>query len=200
MTTERLVDARGLPCPEPVIQAKAAMREGATLIRVIVDSDTAAGNVARAAQKAGWRVEEERRAADDIHLLLRAPAAGPAEASAVEVRTPAGPTVLLVKSDRMGVGDDQLGEVLIRAFFHTLTELDQPPQTLIFLNGGVKLTTAGSPVLEDLRALEERGVAIWSCGTCLNFFGLTDTLEAGGITNMYSIAEMLMGAGKIISP
>ncbi len=201
MMTEKIVDARGLACPQPVIMARNAMREGAVRITVIVDSETAVANVTRMAQKAGWQVAQERRD-NEVHLRLTPPAATaeqPQEAPA-SAPAPAGPTVLLVKSNRMGRGDDQLGEILIRGFFHTLTEIEDAPAVMIFLNSGVKLTTEGSPVLDDLRALEERGVEIYSCGTCLNYFGLTESLKVGAVSNMYSIAETLLSAGKVISP
>lgn len=201
MMTEKIVDARGLACPQPVIMARNAMREGAGRITVIVDSETAVANVTRMAQKAGWQVAQERRD-NEVHLRLTPPTATaeqPQEAPAA-APAPAGPTVLLVKSDRMGDGDDQLGEILIRGFFHTLTEMEDAPAVMIFLNSGVKLTTEGSPVLDDLRALEERGVEIYSCGTCLNYFGLTESLKVGAVSNMYAIAETLLSAGKVISP
>ncbi|MGC8826021.1 MAG: sulfurtransferase-like selenium metabolism protein YedF [Anaerolineae bacterium] len=201
--TEKTVDARGLACPQPVILTRKAMQEGAERITVIVDSETAVVNVTRMAQKAGWQVAQERRD-DAVQLHLTAPAAAaaeqPQEAPASAAPAPAGPTVLLVKSNRMGHGEDELGEILIRGFFHTLTEMEDVPEVFIFLNSGVKLTTEGSPVLDDLRALEERGVEIYSCGTCLNYFGLTGALKVGAVSNMYSIVETLLSAGKVISP
>jgi selenium metabolism protein YedF len=197
------VDCRGLACPQPVIRTKAAMSQCAGEIVTIVDTDTSAGNVTRMAQKTGWSVAQERRA-DGIYLTLRQGASGGAPATATEgvprQMPAAGPTVLLVKSNTMGSGDDELGEVLIRAFFHTLLELAEPPATIIFVNGGVKLSVEGSPVLDDVRQLAEAGVEVLSCGTCLKFFGLTEKLRAGVISNMYTIAETLMSAGSVVSP
>ena len=72
------------------------------------------------------------------------------------------------------------------------------PERIFFLNSGVKLAVEGSPVLDDLRALSERGVTILACGTCLEFYGLKEKLAVGEITNMYAIAEALMGAGKAV--
>lgn len=202
MMAEKTVDARGLACPQPVIMTRQAMQEGAQRITVIVDSETAVANVMRMAQKAGWQVAQERLD-NEVHLHLTAPAAAVPQPQ--EVPTPAaapsvGPTVLLVQSDRMGRGDDQLGEILIRGFFHTLTEMEDVPAVIIFLNSGVKLTTEGSPVLDDLRTLEAQGVEILSCGTCLNYFGLTGALQVGAVSNMYSIVETLLSAGKVFSP
>jgi selenium metabolism protein YedF len=110
-----------------------------------------------------------------------------------------GAVVVAVSSDRMGRGDDQLGEVLLRSFLHTLGEVSLAPDTLIFYNSGVKLAVEGSPALEDLRSLEARGVRILLCGTCLGHFELKDRIAAGEISNMYAITETMLGAGRVIN-
>jgi selenium metabolism protein YedF len=88
---------------------------------------------------------------------------------------------------------------LVRAFFHTLGEVQPLPDTIIFLNSGVKLVVTGSPVLDDLRALRDQGISILACGTCLGHYGIKDQVATGEISNMYSIAEALLGAGKVVS-
>jgi len=70
---------------------------------------------------------------------------------------------------------------------------------MIFINAGVKLTVDGSPVLEDLQALEPRGVNILACGTCLGHFELKEKVAIGEISNMYTIVETLLGAGKVVA-
>ncbi|MBN2338997.1 MAG: sulfurtransferase-like selenium metabolism protein YedF, partial [Acidobacteria bacterium] len=99
----------------------------------------------------------------------------------------------------MGRGDDVLGNILIRAFFHTLGEVEPRPDLLVFYNSGVKLAVEGSPVLEDLRELEEGGIRLLICGTCLGQYGLRDKVAVGEVSNMYAIAETLLGAGKVVS-
>jgi selenium metabolism protein YedF len=99
----------------------------------------------------------------------------------------------------MGRGDEQLGQILVRGFFHALGEVQPLPDTIIFLNSGVKLTVTGSPVLEDLRALRARGVEILACGTCLGHYGLKEQIAVGEVSNMYAIAETLLNAGKVVS-
>ena len=71
---------------------------------------------------------------------------------------------------------------------------------MLFYNGGAKLTTEGSASLEDLKKLEEQGVEILTCGTCLNYYGLTEKLRVGEVTNMYVIAEKQLQADCIIRP
>jgi selenium metabolism protein YedF len=84
------------------------------------------------------------------------------------------------------------------AFFHTLGEVESKPKTIIFMNSGVKLAVDGSRALDDLRDLAAQGISILVCGTCLDYFELTDKLAAGNISNMYDIANELLGAGKVV--
>lgn len=113
---------------------------------------------------------------------------------------PQGKTVVVFSSRFMGTGDDELGAVLMKSFVFSLTQLDRLPDTMLFYNGGAFLTTAGSPVLEDLKALAAEGVTIQTCGTCLRHYHLEDKLQVGTVTNMYEIASQLMTAGRIVRP
>lgn len=109
-------------------------------------------------------------------------------------------SIVVVSSAVMGVGNDELGKVLMKGFIYAISQLDVLPEKMLFYNGGVTLTTEGSDSLEDLKAMEAQGVQIFSCGTCLNYYGLTDKLMVGEVTNMYSIVEAMASAAKIIRP
>ena len=111
-----------------------------------------------------------------------------------------GPRVVVVPSPVMGHGDDELGDVLIKAFVFALTQQDDLPDSVLFYNGGVKLTCEGSPVLEDLNKLAAAGVEILSCGTCLKHYGIEDKLVVGEPTNMYVIVEKQLQAGIVVRP
>ena len=100
----------------------------------------------------------------------------------------------------MGKGDDALGNILIKSFFHTLAETSPAPEAIIFFNSGVKLVVEGSEVLEDIRSLEKNGAKILSCGTCLDYFKIKDKLAAGSVTNMYEIKELMLGASSPLRP
>jgi len=100
----------------------------------------------------------------------------------------------------MGRGNDELGYVLIRSFIHTLLTLNPLPDTIIFYNTGVKLAVRDSEVLDDLKQLEEAGTSILVCGTCTNYFAISDTLGVGCISNMYDITSIMGGAGRLIMP
>lgn len=195
----KVVDCRGLACPQPVIETRKAMT-AAEEITTIVDNDTARMNVSRMASKEGYVVEVEERD-DGIYLHISKEGVTPEGAVAptpMAERT-TGPAVVLIPSDAMGRRNEELGDILIRSFLHTLNEIEPLPATMIFINTGVKLTVEGSPVLEDLQALEQRGVGILSCGTCLGYFELKEKLAVGEISNMYSIAEALLAAGNVVS-
>ena len=191
------VDARGLACPQPVIQTRKALRESNALT-VIVDNDTAQKNVTRMAEKLGNTVQTELKG-DGIYLHIRGEGTAPVELRVGKAVPAEGPLVLVVSSEYMGRGEhEELGNILVRAFFHTLSEVEPLPQTIVFFNSGVKLVAEGSPILEDLEALAEQGIEILACGTCLEYYGLKDKLAAGEISNMYTIAETMLGAGRVV--
>lgn len=197
MTTT--VDARGLACPQPVIQTRKAMQQADRIV-TLVDNENALTNVSRMAEKAGWQVDVAREGDGfQIGLSRGTPAPQPEPLAVGRAEAIGGPLVLVVSSDRMGRGEAELGEILIRSFFHTLGEVEPLPQVLIFFNSGVRLACEGSPVLDDLCALEAGGTEILACGTCLNYLELADKLAVGQVSNMYDIAGTMLGAGKVVS-
>jgi selenium metabolism protein YedF len=176
------------------------MQEGGPVV-TIVDDEVAQRNVTRMAEKAGATVVVETRD-DGIYLSIGGGGAPQDEPVSCEVQpAPAGgPLVLVVSSEFMGRGEhDELGHILVRGFFHTLGEVEPIPDTIVFFNSGVKLAVEGSPVLEDLEALSGRGVEILACGTCLGYYDLQDKLGVGEVSNMYTIAETMLGAGRVVS-
>lgn len=193
-----IVDARGLACPQPVIQTRKAM-EQVDQLTTLVDNETSLTNVRRMAEKAGWQATVVREG-DGFAIGLAKGVAGvePRQQVVGRAKAASGPLVLVVSEDVMGRGDAELGNILVRGFFHTLGEVEPRPQTAIFFNTGVKLTCDGSPVLGDLRALESDGLEILVCGTCLGYFELSEKLSVGQVSNMYDIAEMMLGAGKVV--
>ena len=190
-----IVDARGLDCPQPVILTNKAFDE-ADELTTIVDNEVARENVTKLARTKGFSIEVEEKEGD-LHLHLTRESCG----MQVDVGQPAsGPTLLLIASDSMGRGSDELGHKLMTAFIQVLHEITPQPNTIIFINSGVKLVADGSQIIEDLRALEEKGIELLACGTCLGYYDLKEKVGAGKISNMFEIASALFGAGKIISP
>jgi selenium metabolism protein YedF len=176
-----------------------ALQEASTVL-TIVDSETSQRNVSRMAEKAGATVAAEQRA-DGIYLRMTRRADASAAPTEVQSVSPSGgPLVLVVPSEHMGRGEhEELGHILARAFFHTLGEIEPLPDTVIFLNSGVKLVVDDSPVVEDLQALAQNDVEILACGTCLDHYGLMDNVAVGSVSNMYTIAETMLGAGRQVT-
>ncbi|PKN77241.1 MAG: sulfurtransferase-like selenium metabolism protein YedF [Deltaproteobacteria bacterium HGW-Deltaproteobacteria-10] len=200
----KIVNARGLGCPQPVVLAKQAI-ESHEQVMVIVDNDTALENVRRLGTKLGCDVKTEKKSDDtyEIHLTRKAgSASSPEEFVPSCDAAPAkhGPFVIVIAEDKMGRGNDELGYVLIKAFLHTIAAQTRKPEFMIFYNTGVKLTVRGSEVLDDLQQLEREGTQLLVCGTCLNYFELKDKLAAGTVSNMYDIAETMSRAGRLLTP
>jgi selenium metabolism protein YedF len=197
MTTT--VDARGLACPQPVLQTRKAMQQAEQVV-TLVDNETSVTNVRRMAEKAGWLVGVFPEGDEYRIEMSRGEAAPRPEPLAVgRAEVVSGPLVLVVTADTMGRGEDELGAILVRGFFHTLGEVEPLPQKIIFFNTGVRLACEGSPVLEDLHALEEQGLEMLVCGTCLGYFELKEKLAVGQVSNMYDIAEAMLSAGKVVN-
>jgi selenium metabolism protein YedF len=116
----------------------------------------------------------------------------------VEELTQKGP-VVLITADSMGRGAEDLGKLLIKGFIFSLTQLSPPPEAIIFLNGGAHLTTEGANTVPDLKALQEKGAEVYTCGTCANYYKLTESLAVGSITDMMNIATILSRASSVIT-
>lgn len=108
--------------------------------------------------------------------------------------------VVAVDADVMGRGSEELGRTLMKGFLFAVSRLPQLPDTVLFYNSGAKLTVEDSASLEDLREMEAQGVEILTCGTCLNYYGLTERLAVGRVTDMYTIVERLSGSERVVKP
>ena len=192
----KTVDCRNMACPIPVVTMKKALEEsGGEVVQVLVDPGAPRENVTRFALNRGYQVSES---AIDGGYALTITGGDASPAVSAERQTKSGKRALLVTSDRLGDGPEELGRLLMKNFIITLLELPDEPDTIYFLNSGVFLTTEGSELLDVLNRLNNRGVEIFSCGLCLDFFQQKDKLEAGAVTNMLTIAESLMQARSVI--
>jgi selenium metabolism protein YedF len=187
------IDCRNMACPAPVINVKKAL-EGRTELRVLLDDGAPRENVSRFARNHGFKVDEERNADAWVITITGGNAATAAkpQAFAQDER------LLLITSNLLGEGPEELGSLLMKNFLHTLLETAEIPARMFFMNRGVLLTTDGSDVLEALEKLRGMGVEIFSCGLCLDFFGLKDKLKVGNTTNMLTTADSLLAANHVI--
>ncbi len=201
------VDARGLACPLPVVNTKNEMKtmQAGEQVEVLVDNEIAVQNLTKFARQRNHGVQAEKLGEQEYRVVITAGAADKAvEAQEQEVTcAPAavsGDTVVVLSSNKMGEGDEALGTTLMKAFLFALTKQDAFPKTILLYNSGAFLSCEGSDSLEDLKLLEAEGTEIYTCGTCLNYYELTEKLAVGSVTNMYDIVEMMNHAGKIIKP
>ena len=190
------LDARGLSCPQPVLETKkvlAGIQEGT--ITVIVDNPESKENVCRFAIYEGCNVEIDEKGSDFYVHITKRPGG---EAKTGETKAP-GRSVVSITTDRLGTGSEELGAILMRAFLNTLWDYEPSPEKVILINNGVLLATEGSAVLDALSLLEKKGVEILACGTCLAFYDLKDKLRVGMISNMHEIVAAMMTAGRVIN-
>ena len=199
------VNAIGDACPLPVVKTINAIKElkGADTVETLVDNETAVENLKRLAQSRHYGFSVERQEGERWYRVLLQIGEGaelPEEAAACCELPSKKRKVVVISADHMGEGDDKLGRTLLKGFLFALGQLDELPKTILFYNGGARISCEGSESLEDLKALSEKGVEILTCGTCLNFYGLSEKLAVGGVTNMYSIVETMANADLILKP
>ena len=197
------VNAVGDQCPIPVVKATKALGEfkEAGTLEVQVDNEIAIQNLTRLADSKGLKSRSEKLG--DNLFAITMEVNGPLTMGGEDLYCHTdnrGDFVVAIDTDAMGRGSDDLGRTLMKGFIYAVSQLETLPKTILFYNGGAKLTTEGSVSLEDLRSMEAQGVQILTCGTCLNFYGLADKLAVGSVTNMYVIVETLAKAGKVIKP
>lgn len=193
----KTIDARGLPCPQPVILTRKALAEGGfELLEITVDNAAARENILKFAAYAHCPVQGVI-SEGPLHRIRLAPDGGTnAAASPMEAMCPSGQEIsganVLLSAEGIGQGDPELARLLMRGFVYALGECEIPPRRIILMNGGARLAIEGSDSLENLCRLSESGVEILVCGTCLEFFKLKEALAVGRITNMYEIANLLL--------
>uniref|UniRef100_A0A7C3ZCZ4 Sulfurtransferase-like selenium metabolism protein YedF n=1 Tax=Desulfobacca acetoxidans TaxID=60893 RepID=A0A7C3ZCZ4_9BACT len=194
------LDCRGQACPHPVLKTKEIVDQGVSRLTVLVDNDAARQNVSRFLERSGFQVQVEVRGNDLAVTGTRArEESSPPPAPETWEETASRKILLLVGTDRLGTGDDDLGRRLIVNFLGTVKEMGRDLWCLVLLNAGVKLAVTGSPVLAGLKELEQQGVMVLVCGTCLNHFQLLERKEVGETTNMLDIVTHMQLADLVIS-
>lgn len=187
------LDARGWECPKPVIETKKLMdRPECGRLDILVDNDIAVENLHQLASGLGWNSFHGRENGDYRVTIVKA------EKQIGKENEKNKRITIVIASNQFGAGHEELGENLMCSYLYALSEETCRPVNIIFLNSGVFLTTKDSKALEILDVLETKGVHIYSCGVCLNFYGLTEQLMAGSVSNMYHIAEMMNHSDLVI--
>ena len=200
----KTLDARGLACPAPVLITKEAIEKGhLDVVDVLVDNEAARENVSRFLGSQQFSVTAVQEGTDfRIRARRQGDLPGTVQEPEISCQVPAGrkqKIMVLLSTDRLGFGDDDLGRKLVISFTKTLREMGDELWRLVLVNNGVKLTIENSPVLADLTAYEKDGLKILVCGTCLTHFGLLEAKKVGETTNMLDIVTVMLLADKVIS-
>ena len=194
------IDARGLACPAPVLQTKAALEQDhPASVSVVVDNAASQQNVQRFLESQGFQTVLEQKGTDYRVVATAGSATGEQLRPAPGPQAAEKKIMVMCATDRIGFGDDALGQKLMVNFLRTLKEMGEELWRLVLVNNGVKLTIDGSEVLEDLRQYEKDGLKILVCGTCLDHFNLLESKQVGETTNMLDIVTAMQLADKVIS-
>lgn len=195
----KMIDARGKACPIPVVMAKKEMA-AENEFGITVDNAIAVENLKKLAESQGFSTAVAEKNGEFTVSMTRT---GEPVAPAPEVMSCTIPTggnwVVFAGKDVIGEGSEELGHSLIKMFFYTLSQGEMRPSAIVFMNSGVRLVTENEQTIEHLKVLEDMGVKLVVCGTCLNFYGLSDKLQCGTVSNMYDIVETMSGASKVIT-
>lgn len=204
MNSEKQIDCQGLPCPQPVLKCKEVIeQENPLQLRVLVDNDPALENVSRFLSLHGYHLHKPEKKGEEWHILASKESGSVGNEDQQKYNIEKNDQVLeriliFISSDKIGQGDDELGTKLMLNFLSTLPEMESL-WTVVFVNSGVKLTIEESPALESIQKLENNNVTILVCGTCLEFFGITDQKRTGQTTNMLDIITGMNLSDKVIS-
>lgn len=208
----KTVNALGMACPLPVVNTKKAVEDmqAGDVLTVLVDNEIAVQNVSRFAEYKGFGVSSEKTGEKEYTITIQV-----TEGTVLEVSTEdeeaneeisCAPDarkkglVVVLSANVMGTGDEKLGKALMKAFVFALTKQDKLPEKILCYNTGAYLTCEGADTLEDMKSLEAEGVEIFTCGTCLDFYGMKEKLAVGSVTNMYDIVETMEMAKQIVRP
>jgi len=202
------VNAIGDACPIPVVKTKNAIRElgGSGVVEVSVDNEIAVQNLLKMAKQKEYEAAFEKKSNTEYIVTINVNGGEVSDTKPVTKATVKSDeiklkeTIVVIDSDKMGDGDEEFSKTLLKGFIYALSSQDIPPAKILFYNTGVRLTTEGSASIEDLKVLEKAGAKIYSCGACLNNYGLTEKLSVGEVTNMYDIVSYRMEADLVIRP
>ena len=183
------VDALGDACPLPVVKTLKALKQldGEGAVVTSVDNETAVKNISKMAQEKGCTASVEKISDAEWHVTVATSGAvavavaDPEQDGATfcDANAGKGKLVISVYTDCMGRGDDELGHKLMKAFIFAVTQQEELPATMLFYNGGARLTCEGSASLEDLKNLAASLAADWGIGLRVDLNFLILRLDMG---------------------
>lgn len=200
----QIIDTKGKLCPAPLILTKRAIKNAVVGEKFVVESDneTAKNNLLKYLSELGFEpVCEVKNGFFEITFeVVKSSAVESVSSSNIGDYCSSNGYSVVIKSRRMGEGDEKLGTILMRAFVNSLIDSDLKPANIVIYNEGVFVALKGEDTAEALVKLSENGVAITVCGTCVDFYGVKDKLAVGEISNMYKITEILSQSSSVVYP
>ncbi len=186
------IDCRDLDCPKPVIETKKALEklDDGKKLKVIVNSDIAVQNVLKLVSSLGYEVKKQKKDENIVLKIYKKTVCDVAcDTNAKSEK------VLFLKDDKVGKGE--LGKKLMLGFLGSFLEQDRLPSAIICVNKAVFLSTVNEPAIQLLTEFHKKGVKIYSCGACLEYFNLE--LKVGEVGNAYNITQTLVSSKGVIS-
>ena len=196
---KKVIDAKGKACPMPVIMAKKEIDTGVKFFDIEVDNKIAVENLKKLANSQGFTTTIEENDGNFKVNFSNGCEECEEVLAKVEGKKPLGNWSIFINKEIIGAGNEELGQSLMKMFIYTISEGEDLPKTILFMNGGVKVPSLNEQGIEHLKVLQDKGVELLVCGACLNFYGLEDKLEVGKISNMYEITNAMKEASKVIT-
>jgi len=201
----KIIDAKGKNCPMPVIMAKKEIDGGNNSFVVEVDNNIAVQNLQKLANSQGFITElKEDNEIFKVYFSKTSDAISNEEEceecnEILYKLDEMGTWSVFIGKDIIGAGNEELGKSLMKMYFYTISEGEDLPQSVLFMNDGVKVPTLNEQAIDHLKDLGSKGVEILVCGACLNFYGLEEKLKVGKVSNMYDITNRMKEVSKVIT-
>ena len=196
---KKVIDAKGKACPMPVIMAKKEIDLGTKFFSIEVDNKIAVENLKKLANSQGFEIKIEEN--KDIYSVYFSNGCEECQEvlNKIQGKNSLGNWCIFVGKDIIGSGAEELGKSLMKMFFYTLSEDDDLPKAVLFMNDGVKVPTLNDQAIEHLKVLVQKGVNVLVCGACLNYYNLENELKVGSVSNMYDIVGIMKSTSKVIT-
>lgn len=196
---KKVIDAKGKACPMPVIMAKKEIDLGTKFFAIEVDNNIAVENLKKLANSQGFEITIEET--EGIYLVHFSNGCEECQEvlNKIQGKKPLGDWCIFVGKDIIGAGAEELGKSLMKMFFYTLSEDEDLPKAVLFMNDGVKVPTLNEQAIEHLEVLAQKGVNVLVCGACLNYYNLENELKVGTVSNMYDIVGVMKSTSKVIT-
>lgn len=195
----KTIDTRGKLCPMPLIIFKSEIKnvEQGEVVEILTDNDMACQNLTDYIEEMG--LSPHKKIEDNITKITFTYSM----ACTIDEgkKTNKSNYIIILNTDVLGTGDNDLGRILMKAFVNTIENLEQMPSKIICYNAGVKLLTEGTDTAMTLLKLQENNnIEIMACGTCIEFYELKNKLIKHKVVNMFNILDIQSKTSKIIYP